>query len=209
MKQIPTLLVDDHVILRDGLRFALEQTRDIRVVGEAGTAGEAVLAWAKHRPEITLLDIYLPDKSGLDALAEIIAGHPGARFIVLTTAEGDQEIQRALSLGAAGYLLKTSSALEIVEAIRCVHAGGKVWPDNVTRRLAESHGYDPLSARERDVIELIAKGLSNKEVSTVLGISEFTCKIHVRHLLAKLKVSDRTEAVIVAHQRGFVRLDCT
>lgn len=206
MSSIGVLLVDDHAILRDGLRFALAQTKDIKVLAEAATAGEGVATWKKHRPDVTLLDVYLPDASGLDALAEILKENPGARILMLTTAEGDQEIHRASTLGAAGYLLKTASAREIVEAIRAVHAGGKVWPEEVARRLAERLGFEPLSAREREVLEMIAKGLSNKEVSSALGISEFTCKVHVRHILAKMKVSDRTEAVIVAHQRGLVRI---
>lgn len=204
---IRILVVDDHHIVRQGLVALLSTVPDFAVVAEAGDGHEAVELHRKHKPDITIMDLRLPRMSGVDAITAIRAESPQARFIVLTTFDGDEDIYRALQAGAKGYLLKGMNAEELTGAIRTVHAGKTKIPAVVAERLAERVSGAELTTRELEVLGLIVKGLSNKEIGDRLHISEATVKTHINNLLSKLGVSDRTQAATTALQRGLVHLD--
>jgi DNA-binding NarL/FixJ family response regulator len=198
------MLVDDHFLLRQGLQLVLSLKSDLKVVAEASNGKEAIEQFRKHRPEITLMDLRLPDMTGTDVLKAIRKESSDARIIMLTTYDGDEDIHRALGAGAAGYLLKNVPADELIEAIRMVHSGKTCIPDAVAKRLAERDAYKELTERELEVLQLVVKGMSNKEIADVLKFTEFTSKAHVRNILAKLDVADRTEAATLAIIRGLV-----
>lgn len=203
---IRILIADDHELFREGLRAVLDLRNDFRVIGEAGTVAEATAAHAEHLPDVTLLDLQLPDGTGIDALKIIRNRQPDARVLMLTTFDGDEDIHRALSAGASGYLLKSIPGAQLDTAVRAVHEGRQYLPPAVQERLAERAAFQALTSRELEVVALIARGLSNKEIARVLAASEFTVKAHVRNILAKLGVEARTEAAMLAVQRGLVQI---
>jgi DNA-binding NarL/FixJ family response regulator len=179
---------------------------DLRLVAEAASGGEAIRRHREHRPDVTLMDLRLPDMSGIEAVIAIRAELPEARVLMLTTFEGDMDIQRALRAGARGYLLKSMPPAELVAAIREVHAGRKRIPPQVAAQLAEHLGEEDLTARELEILEQVAAGGRNREIAGTLSISEETVKVHVKHVMEKLGARDRTEAVSIALRRGILRL---
>jgi two-component system NarL family response regulator len=200
------LLADDHLIVRMGLRSLLEVQPDMTVVAEVAGGVEAVKAFAQHHPDITLMDLRMPDLSGGEATAAIRQKFPAARVLVLTTFDNDEDICRALEAGAAGYLLKNTDSGPLLETIRAVHAGTYRLPAEITARLAQRRAAPGLSPRELDVLQLIVKGQSNKEIGVTLGLAENTVKNHVKMILEKLSVADRTQAATTAIQRGLAKL---
>ncbi len=179
---------------------------DMTMVSQAAGGSEAIQKYREHKPDVTLMDLRLPDLSGIDAMIAIRAEFPDARIIMLTTFEGDVEIQRALEAGARGYLLKNMPPGEIVQAIRQVHAGKKRVPPEVASQLAEHMASESLTAREVDVLKQLAGGNRNRDIGELLGISEETVKVHVKHLMDKLGASDRTQAIAIAVRRGIIEL---
>lgn len=204
---IRILVVEDHHVVRQGLVALLSVVDDLEVVGQAADGAEALEKFATHQPDITLVDLRLPRLSGVEVIQRVRAGHPNARFIVLTTYDGDEDIFRALQAGARAYLLKGMTADTLVSTIRSVHAGKSHIPPVIAQRLAERMSTEQLTPREQDVLEQIVRGKSNKEIGTALDISEATVKTHINNLLGKLGVEDRTQAVTAAIQRGLVQLD--
>jgi len=203
---IRILCVDDHPLMREGIGAYIRSTPDMQLVSEAVTGMEAIDHFRRFRPDITLMDLRLPDISGVEALATIRKEFSQARIIVLTTFEGDADIRRALEAGAQAYLLKTMPRSELLEAVRKVHAGKRYVPPEVATLLAQHLGSDLLSKREIEVLEKIAEGNRNVDIALMLFISEETVKGHVKHIMEKLGASDRTEAVSIAHRRGIIRL---
>ena len=204
--RIRVLSVDDHPLLRQGIGALVSAQPDMVMVGQAATGEEGLREFRQHRPDVTLLDLRLPDISGVEVLRSIRAEAPEARVVILTTFEGDVEIQRALEAGARGYLLKTMPPGELVEAIRQVHAGKKRIPPAVAAQLAEHVSDEALTPREIEVLRHIAQGNRNKDIGERLFISEETVKVHVKHVMDKLGASDRTEAVAIAIRRGIIQL---
>jgi len=205
-EKITVMVVDDHPLMRVGITSIINARSDMLAVAQAGTGEESVSLFRQHKPEITLMDLRLPGMSGVDAILTIRATCPEARFIVLTTYEGDEDIHRALEAGAQGYVIKGMPHETLVAALHRVHAGGRFLPPPVARALASRLPKSDLSAREREVLGLIVNGKSNKEIATLLGITEATVKSHVSAILMRLDVSDRTQAVVTALQRGWVHL---
>jgi DNA-binding NarL/FixJ family response regulator len=203
---IRVLVVDDHAVVRDGLSALLDRQGDMRVVGEAATGAEALAAFRRLRPDVTLVDLRLPDMDGAQLIARVRREFPEARALVLTTYDGDEDIYAALRAGARGYLLKDMRRDELVDAVRAVHAGLRRIPPAVALRLAERVAGTDLTSRERQVLELIVAGKSNKEIGAALGLTEGTVKGYVNGMLDKLEVSDRTQAAVAAVRRGIVRL---
>ncbi len=204
--RIRVMLVDDHPIVRQGVASLLADEAEVEVVGEARTGEEAVDTFRKLKPDVTLMDLRLPGMSGVEAIQKIRQEFPNARFIVLTTYDGDEDIHRALQAGAKAYVLKDTFLDEILDTIKAVHAGMRRIPEAVARRLEERMPGPTLSPRELDVLRHIATGESNKEIAAALGITEGTVKTHVVNILGKLGVNDRTAAATAALQRGFIRL---
>lgn len=204
---IRILVVEDHNVVRQGLVALLKAAEGLEVVGEAADGLEAIEQFRQHRPAVTLIDLRLPKLSGVDAIVRIRRESPQARFIVLTTYDGDEDIYRAVQAGAKAYLLKGMTSDELIGAIRTVHAGRSHIPQAIAERLAERIGADELTPREINVLEQIVEGMSNKEIGAQLNISETTVKTHVNNLLAKLGVTDRTQAATAAIRRGIVSLD--
>jgi two-component system NarL family response regulator len=203
---IRILIADDHELFREGLRVVLELRPDFDVVAEATNVAETIAAHAQHHPNLTLLDLQMPDGTGIDALKIIRKTQPDARVLMLTTYDGDEDIHRAMAAGASGYLLKSIPSKQLEAAIRAVMEGRQYLPPAVVERLAERAAFQALTARELEILALIARGLSNKDVARVLAANEFTVKAHVRNILAKLGVETRTEAAILAVQRGLVQI---
>ena len=203
---ITVLVVDDHPVVRDGLNAIISSEPDMQVVGEAGTGVDAVTAYLDVHPNVVLMDLLLPDISGAEAIRRICAQSPNARIIVLTTVDGDEGIYRALEAGARGYLLKDMVRRELIQAIREVAGGRRYIPAQVGARIAENLPRPDVTAREIEVLQLIASGLKNKEVAYRLGVSEATVNAHIKHILSKLNASDRTHAVTIALRRGIIRL---
>ena len=203
---IRILVVEDHNVVRQGLVALLKITPGMAVVAEAADGKQAVKLFLEHRPDITLMDLRLPEMDGVAAIAEIRKAAPTARVIVLTTFDGDENIYRALQAGAKGYLLKDMFGDELMEAIRRVHSGRTTIPPLVAERLAERMAGPGLTGREMEVLQLIVKGRSNKQIGNELSISEATVKTHINSILSKLAVSDRTQAATSALQRGIVSL---
>lgn len=204
--RIRILIVDDHPVLREGLTLIIESQPDLKVVGEAGTGKEAITLFKKHVPDITLMDLGLPDIPGIDVIRTLRAEHPEARIIVLTTYLGDVQALRALQAGAAGYLLKATLRRDLLDTIRTVHAGKRHVQTEVASELAQHAADHGLTEREIEVLKLIAKGRSNKLVADRLDISEDTVKGHVRNILEKLNANDRTHAVTIALHRGYFEI---
>ena len=205
-RPIRVLVVDDHSVVRDGLSALLQRQGDMHVVGEAGTGAEALAEFRRLRPDVTLVDLRLPDMDGAQLIATLRQEFPGMRALVLTTYDGDEDIYMALRAGARGYLLKDMLREELLDAVRAVHAGMRRIPPAVAVRLAERLPGRELTGRERDVLRLIVAGKSNKEIATALGLTEGTVKGYVNTMLDKLEVADRTQAAVAAVRRGIVRL---
>ena len=203
---IRVLTIDDHPLLREGIATLIRSQADMKLVGEAGCGSEALPAFRAHRPDVTLMDLRLPDMSGIDALARVRGEFPEARVLVLTTFEGDVEIRRALEAGARGYLLKSMPPEELLAAIRAAHQGRKVIPPEIGSQLTEHLGEEPLTLREVEVLREIAEGKRNHDIARNLFVSEETVKVHVKHILQKLGAADRTGAVTIAVRRGILHL---
>jgi two-component system NarL family response regulator len=204
--RIRVLCVDDHRVMLDGLALLIGRQPDMQVVATAFTGDEAVSQYAKVHPDVTLMDLQLPGTNGLEAIRRIRDADPGARIVVLTMYQGDEDIYRALEAGAATYLLKDALSDQLVNVIRQVHDGDRPLTPEV-EALLESRRHQPaLTPREVQVVGLIAEGLRNKEIAVALGISEQTAKVHVKNILAKLHVSDRAAVIPVALRRGIVHL---
>ena len=204
--RIRVFSVDDHALLREGIAAIITNEPDMVLVAQASTGREAVQQFQKYQPDVTLMDLRLPDMSGIDAMIAIRAEAPDARIIVLTTFEGDVEMQRALQAGARGYLLKTMPPRDLVAAIRHVHAGRKSIPTEVAAQLAEHLSDEALTAREIDVLSRVAGGNRNRDIADELALSEETVKVHMKHIMEKLGASDRTQAVAIALRRGIIKL---
>jgi len=206
-KKIRIMVVDDHFVVRMGLSGSINVEADMAVVAEASTGEQALAAYRKDRPDVVLMDLKLPGISGADATKAICKEFPGAAVIMVSTHDGEEDIYRSLQAGARTYLLKTAARNELIDTIRAVHAGERSISPAVGARLAERMTHPDLTAREIGVLELVARGKSNKEIAADLSIAEVTVKLHVGHILTKLGVNDRTQATTTALQRGIVHLD--
>lgn len=205
-RAISVLIVDDHPMLRTGLAEAIASQDDMRVVGEAGNGHEAISQYQALRPDVTVMDIAMPEMGGVEALVEIRRQWPQARVIMLTTYKADAAILRAVQSGAAGFLLKSTLRNELLESIRAVHAGQRCIPPEIAMELAQNMGRGPVSPREVEVLQFAAGGRSNREIAAALDISEETVKAHMKNVLAKLDANDRTHAVTIALRRGIISL---
>lgn len=198
--------VDDHPLLREGLGAIIDSQPDMKMVAQASSGREAIRMFREHRPDVTLMDVRLPDMNGIDVLIAIRTEFADARIVMLTTFEGDVEIQRALQAGARGYVLKTMPPPELMDVIREVHAGRKRIPADVAAQLAEHLGEELLTEREVEVLERVARGNRNKDIGDQLLISEETVKVHMKHIMEKLGANDRTQAVAIAVRRGIIQI---
>ena len=203
---IRVLSVDDHPLLREGIATLINSQPDMRIVGEAGSGNEAVERFRVLNPDVTLMDVRLPDMSGIDALIAIRKEFPNAHVLMVTTSEGTVEIQRALASGARGYMLKSMPPRDLVESIRRVHSGKKSIPSVIAAHLAEHYSDEALTAREVEVLQQVATGNRNKKIAERLFISEETVKVHIRHIMEKLGASDRAQAVAISIKRGIIHL---
>lgn len=201
------LIVDDHFVFRAGLKAVLSLRKDFQVVGEADTVAAALSEFRRHQPDLTLMDVRLPDDSGIEAVLRIRSESPQARVLMLTTYDGDEDIHRALAAGACGYLLKSVPGPELLRAIEAAALGKRYIPPQVQRRLEERSTFGELTDREREVLPFVVKGLTNKDIAKILKFTEFTAKAHVRSMLTKLGAADRTELVAIAVQRGLIHLE--
>lgn len=204
---IRVITADDHPVVRTGIAAMIANEPDMSVIAEAPDGAAAVTLYAEHRPDVVLMDLRMPRMDGVSAIRTILSTDPDARIIALTTYDGDADIYRALDAGAVGYLVKDTLGEELVRAVRTAAAGKRIIPPPVAGRLAEFTPRIDLTEREVEVLRLVAKGLRNKEIARVIGRTEETVKIHVKHLMQKLDVDDRTEAVTLALQRGIIHLD--
>ncbi len=206
LSPIRVFCVDDHPLMREGIAAVVRNEPDMLMVAEAANGREAIQRFREHQPDITLMDLRLPDISGIDAMVAIRTEFTDARVIMLTTFEGDAEIQRALQAGAQGYMLKSMPRKQLLEMIRKVHSGRKYFPPEVAAHLAEHLGEESLSKREIEVLEKVAGGNRNSDIAALLFISEDTVKGHIKHIMEKLSASDRTEAVAIGVRRGIIHL---
>ena len=204
--QIRVFSVDDHPLLHEGLATIIRNQSDMVLVGEASTGRDAVQRFRQYAPDVTLMDLRLPDMSGIDAVIAIRSEFPEARMIILTTFAADAEIQRALEAGARAYLLKSTPPKELVDVIRQVHAGKKRIPAEIAAQLAEHYSDEALTVREIEVLQQIAGGNRNRDIAGKLFITEETVKVHIKHIMEKLGASDRTQAVAIGVRRGIIQL---
>jgi DNA-binding NarL/FixJ family response regulator len=203
---IQILSVDDHPMLREGIAAVLASEPDMLLVAEASNGREAVEQFRTHNPDVTLMDVQMPEINGIDAIAKIREEFPDARIIVLTTYSGDAQAARAFKAGASGYLLKNMVRKELIETIRAVHAGKKRIPPEIAVEMAEHHSDDALTQREIEVLREVAAGNANKMVAQLLNVSEETIKAHMKNILSKLGANDRTHAVTIALKRGIIEI---
>ena len=201
------MCVDDHPLMRKGITALIESEPDMTIVGAVSTAGDALASFREKMPDITVMDLRLPDGNGIDTMISILEEYPEARIIILTMFEGDVEIQRALKSGACGYILKNMPPEDLLQVIRNVHSGKKKVHPVIAANLAGHLGEENLTPREIEILQLISEGTSNKEIGNRLFISEETVKWHVKNILGKLGANDRTQAVSIAIQRGIIHLD--
>ena len=206
MAKIRILTVDDHPLLHEGIATVIRSQPDLLLAAEASNGRDAILRFREHTPDVTLMDLRLPDISGIDALIAIRAEFPEARIIILTTFAGDVEIQRALQAGARAYMLKSMPPKELVDVIRQVHAGKKRIPPEIAANLAEHYSDESLTSREVEVLREIAGGNRNRDIADKLFITEETVKVHIKHIMEKLGASDRTQAVAIGVRRGIIQL---
>ena len=204
--KIRVMSVDDHPLLREGVGSIIDSQPDMQLAAQAANGREAILVYREARPDVVLMDLRLPDISGIDAMIAIRNEFPDARIVMLTTFEGDVDIRRALAAGARGYILKSSPPEELLDIIRQVHAGKKRVPPEVAAHLAEHMGDENLTVREIEVLRLLAGGNRNREIAEQLFISEETVKVHVKHIIDKLGAKDRTQAIAIAVRRGIIQL---
>jgi len=198
--------VDDHPLLREGVATLIKSQPDMVLVSEAATGRDAIQQFQKHQPDVTLMDLRLPDMNGIDVMIAIRTEFPDARIIMLTTFEGDVEIQRAFEAGARGYMLKSMPPKELLEVIRQVHAGKKRIPPEIAAHIAEHISDEDLTEREVEVLREIAGGNRNRDIAGKLFITEETVKVHIKHIMEKLGASDRTQAVAIGVRRGIIQL---
>jgi DNA-binding NarL/FixJ family response regulator len=204
---IRVLSVDDHPLLNQGIAALITSQSDMQLVAQASSGGEAIEKFREHQPDVTLMDLRLPDMSGIDTLVAIRTEFPQARIVMLTTFEGDVDIQRALEAGARGYVLKSMPPKDLIAAIRQVHVGKKRIPSEVAARLADHMGEEDLTTREIEVLRKVAQGNRNRDIAEKLFISEETVKVHIKHIMEKLSARDRTEAIAIALRRGIIQLE--
>ena len=204
--KIRILIADDHFIVRMGLTALVNMEPDMEVIGEAANGAQAVDIFGKLNPDLVLMDLRMPVKDGIQATAEIRNKFPVARILMLTTYDGDEDIHKALQAGAQGYVLKNSTAEALIPALRAVAAGQQWIPKDIASRLVSRKSFEELTPRELQVLHQLARGLANKEIADTLNISEHTVKDHLKSILGKLRVADRTEAVTTAIQRGIIHL---
>jgi DNA-binding NarL/FixJ family response regulator len=204
--RIRVFCVDDHPLMREGIAAVIRNESDMQLIAEASTGHEAIQGFRDHRPDVTLMDVRMPDMGGIDALLAIRTEFANARVIMLTTFEGDAEIQRALEAGAQGYMLKSMPRKQLVDMIRKVHAGKKHIPPEIAVQLMEHLGDETLSKREVEVLQKVAGGNRNSDIARLLFITEETVKGHIKHIMEKLGASDRTEAVAIGIRRGIIHL---
>ena len=204
--RIRVFSVDDHALLREGITTLINNQPDMLLVGEAANGREAVEGFREHQPDVVLMDVRLPDMTGIEAMIAIRNDFAEARFIMVTTSEGDVEIRRALEAGARGYILKSMPPKDLIEAIRQVHAGKKRIPPEIAAHLAEHYSDETLTTREIEVLKQIGGGNRNRDIAERLFISEETVKVHIMHIMEKLGASDRTQAVAIAVRRGIIHM---
>jgi DNA-binding NarL/FixJ family response regulator len=202
--RIRVMAVDDHPLLREGIAAVIQDQEDMVLIAEASNGREAIEGYRAHRPDVTLMDLQMPEVNGVEAITAICGEFPGARIVVLTTYSGDVQALRAIKAGALGYLLKGMIRKELLDTIRAVHAGRRRIPPEIATEIAEHVSQDALTNRELEVLQHVAAGNANKEVAARLGVSEETVKAHMRNVLAKLSANDRTHAVMIAVRRGII-----
>jgi DNA-binding NarL/FixJ family response regulator len=205
-QRIRLLSVDGHPLFREGIAAMINSQLDMELVAQASGGKEAIQKYREHLPDVTLMEARLPDLGGIDAMIAIKAEFPNARIIMLTTLEGDVEVQRALEAGASGYLLKNIPSSELLHAVRQVYAGKKQIPQELVAQLVEHMGDQNLTTRELEVLKLVAQGNRNRDIGKLLFISEATVKVHMKHIMEKLGAKDRTEAIAIAMRRGIIHI---
>ena len=206
VERIRVLSVDDHPLVREGIAALINNQAEMQLAAQGSTGKEAIQLFREHRPDVVLLDVRLPDMNGIDAMITIRSEFPEARIIIVTSSEGDVEMQRALEGGASGYIVKSMPPQVLLEAIRKVHGGKKAIPAEVAARLADHYSDEGLTTREIEILQQVAEGNRNRDIADKLFISEGTVKVHIQHIMAKLGANDRTQAITIAVRRGIIQL---